>query len=266
MYIMSYFTLNSQSFFLAKSPDLLNWEKMFDGKYLLTGETEPSTIIRDPFIILDKEGMYHLLFTNNWNGNTIGHSTSTDLANWSKQEYIEISKGLAVGYCWAPECIYDYEKENYIIIWSSYINNSSKICCSTTKDFITFSEAKVFFDPGYDVIDASIKYVDGTYYMAFKDERGNNEGTGGYKAIRTCYSKSAMGPYSEPTQLLTECLSEGPCLARMKDNWFMFYDFFGVEIYKAKISKDFISWTDITDKMSFPEEHIKHVSIMEIEG
>jgi hypothetical protein len=44
-----------------------------------------------------------------------------------------------------------------------------------TEDFLSVTEPEVFFDPGYDVIDASITQHDRMYYLTFKDERDPEE-------------------------------------------------------------------------------------------
>ena len=44
---------------------------------------------------------------------------------------------------------------------------------ATTRDFRTFSEPKVWIDPGYSVIDSTVIKHGGTYYRFTKDERNN---------------------------------------------------------------------------------------------
>jgi hypothetical protein len=43
----------------------------------------------------------------------------------------------------------------------------------TTRDFKTFSQTRLFFDPGFNVIDATVIKSGKRYYMVFKDERQN---------------------------------------------------------------------------------------------
>ena len=77
------------------------------------------------------------------------------------------------------------------------------------------------------MIDASIHYYDGFYYMAFKDERGHNAPGTHYAAIRTARSCDITGPYEDISPLLTAFRTEGPLLIE-EDGWmYLFYDSFG---------------------------------------
>lgn len=80
--------------------------------------------------------------------------------------------------------IYDDENRQYVIFWASTIKEKRRVedramgekydhrmYYTTTKDFKTFSPAKIFFDPGHNVIDVTIQKKDGKYYMLYKDER-----------------------------------------------------------------------------------------------
>ena len=52
-------------------------------------------------------------------------------------------------------------------------NTYNKMMYATTRDFYTFSEPKVWKDPGYSVIDSTMIENNGTYYRFTKDERNN---------------------------------------------------------------------------------------------
>ena len=68
---------------------------------------------------------------------------------------------------WAPELFYDEPNEQFIICWASTIpgrfpdhaephDNNQRMYYTTTRDFKTFAPAKLFFDPGFSVIDCTI--------------------------------------------------------------------------------------------------------------
>ena len=48
---------------------------------------------------------------------------------------------------------------------SSESGYSHRMYCTTTKDFVTFTPTRLFYDPGFSVIDATILPVDGRYYL-----------------------------------------------------------------------------------------------------
>lgn len=204
MYIMSYFTERELCARLAKSEDLLHWEDMNNGKPVVYKTSD--TLIRDPFIIKDKNGIYHMLFTVNWNGNQLGHTTSTDLINWAETEFITVMPGDTQN-VWAPECIYDEEGDEYILYWSSTVPKGEynhRIYCCKTKDFKVFSKAVIFFDPGYTCIDADIIKVGDNFFMIYKDERGTHKDD-------TEGKKSSILPLLTKRQVLMK-ISEVPFL------------------------------------------------------
>ena len=92
---------------------------------------------------------------------------------------------------WAPEVCFDRKPQEYRIFWSSTVADAfpqdldklkkyqnHRIYSCTTSDFNTYFPTELFFDPGFNRIDASIGYHDGQYLMVFKDERGNNPFSG----------------------------------------------------------------------------------------
>lgn len=272
MYIISYSKDETQSLYLASSEDMFHWKDLNDGAPVLDLRDQ-GKIIRDPYWFTDSQGLFHLLFTDNWNSTTIGHAVSRDLQRFEMKSYISVmGDNSDVANCWAPEVFMDHETREYVLIWSSsfYSKNtdkriSNRIYSCRTVDFISFSEPRKFFDPGYQVIDASVSFKGGIYHMAFKDERGHNSPDSPYCAIRTAISTKANGPYYNISALLTPWRSEGPILVQQDSKFYMFYDSFGDQCYRGIKSSDFKHWTDISDQMEFPR-HCKHVCIREYIG
>ena len=272
MYVMSYSRESRLAVFLAKSKDAFYWEDLNQGEPVIEFPKGVDKIVRDPFLMQDRNGLFHLLFTDNWRSTTIAHCTSDDFLHWSEPDFLPVMGNYQrVLNCWAPECFWDEENQNYVIIWSSRFyrekmedHTGNHIWCCTTKDFKSFGPPKLFFDPGYVVIDASVLYYDGVYYMAFKDERGFNRPDTDYKALRTCRAVHAMGPYEKITPLLTRNLCEGPAILRKDGKFIVFYDSFGDHTYRAMESADFIHFTDITPKIKFPPA-CKHLTVIEVE-
>lgn len=271
MYIMSYSKDETQSLYIAVSEDMYHWESLNEGSPVLDLRPE-GKIIRDPYWFVDINKTYHVLFTDNWSSTTIGHAVSQDLLHWSTPNYIAVmGDNEDVANCWAPEMFIDEQTKDFVLIWSSsfYSKNnenkiSNRIYSCRTKDFKQFTSPKLFFDPGYTVIDATILVKNDTYYMAFKDERGHNSPDSPYAAIRTAVSKQADGPYTEISPLLTPWRSEGPILVEKDSCFYLFYDCFGEYNYKGIKSSDFKNWTDISMLMDFPKD-CKHLCICEID-
>lgn len=267
MYIMSYFLDSDQAMRIAAGENLLRFEDINGGKPVL--DLSPvGKIIRDPYVLRDETGIYRLFFTDNWYSNTLGYSTSKDLYHWDEPQYLKVmGENEDVCNCWAPELYYDREREAWMLFWSTsfYSLNtdkriSNRIWYCHTRDFRTYTPAKKLFDPGYQVIDASIRRFDGWYYMAFKDERGHNSDPR-YAAIRTARSRDITGPYTDISPLLTRYRTEGPLLIE-EDGWmYLFYDSFGDSSYRGMRTRDFIKWEDVSSRMHFPKD-CKHLCIL----
>lgn len=223
--------------------------------------------MRDPFIIQVKNGIFHLIWTDGWESNQIGYCRSTDLIHWEAQRLIPLM--VEVEYarnCWAPECFYDPEMEEYRLIWSTTVNTlrdggwDHRIWTAITLDFETFTPPQLYFDPGYTVIDATLIYDYGRYVLIFKDERGRNEPDTEYKAMRVTVAESAQGPFQNISERVTPPLTEGPTVFRVSNRWLMFYDAFHEARFGASISDDLLHWTDVTGEVMFPE-HPRHGTV-----
>lgn len=282
MYYMTYSMDETQAMYTAESEDMLRWKPLNGGKPVL--DLAPAgRIIRDPFWFW-VEGRYHALFTDNWKSRTIGHAASDNFVDWELLDFIPVmGDNEDVANCWAPEVFQDKDGQ-YVILWStSFLSKndehkiSNRIWCLKTPDFKTFGRAKLFFDPGHPVIDATMWVEEDTYYMAFKDERGFNAPESKYSAIRTAWGKAEDRPFDwegEPvcrmdgpigqtvSPLLTGWRTEGPILVKKDGEFWLFFDSFGDHSYKGLRSRDFENWEDVSGRMEFPY-HCKHLCIRE---
>lgn len=119
----------------------------------------------------------------------------------------------------------------------------------TTKDFKTFSDTKLLYDQGFNVIDATILRDQNQYVMFLKDETK----TPPQKNIRIARSSTLTGGYSRPTSPITGAYwAEGPTVAKIGQNWVVYFDKYTEKKMGAVQSSDLVNWTDISDKISFP--------------
>ena len=138
---------------------------------------------------------------------TIGHASSKDLLHWSQQQAIGVMthEPQAMN-CWAPEVVYDENKKQYVIFWATTIPGrfpktdgtgdgqyNHRIYSTTTKDFKTFTPARLFFDGGFNVIDATMLRAEGKYYLIVKDETLKPV----KKNLRMAVGSSPEGPFGE---------------------------------------------------------------------
>ncbi|MDR6508636.1 immunoglobulin-like domain-containing protein [Arthrobacter oryzae] len=196
-YAFAYFTGNDlagENIYMAASRgnDALKWDELNGGKPVLTSGLGTKGL-RDPFIIRSPEGdKFYMIATDlsigsgtSWDSSQRQGSQyievweSTDLVNWSGQRHVKVAPDTA-GNTWAPEGHYDEKIGAYVVYWASklYADNDpnhtggtyNKMMYSTTRDFRTFTEAKVWNDPGNSVIDSTVIKEGDTFYRFTKDE------------------------------------------------------------------------------------------------
>ena len=227
-------------------------------------------LMRDPSIVKGPGDIYHLVWTTSWKGDLgFGHAQSKDLINWSEQQMIHAMSDTTTVNVWAPEIFYDDVDEQYIIVWASCVpgkfdrgiedeDNNHRLYYLTTKDFETFSETKLFLDPGFSVIDAVIvKRNPEDYVLVLKDNTRPN------RNLKIAFSQSPVGSFSEASEAFTGEFSEGPTVTKVGEEYFIYYDMYREKIYGAMKTSDFINFEDITNEVSIPSGH-KHGTITKV--
>ncbi len=248
------------------SKDGYHWKNL--DTILLQPKIGLNRIMRDPSIIQGPDGTYHLVWTTEWKGgNGFGHASSKDLLHWSNQQYVPVMQNeKTVANVWAPELFYDEEQKQFIIIWASCIpgrfekgiedeNNNHRLYYTTTKDFISFSDTKLYLDPKFSVIDAElIKRNTNDYVLVMKDN------TRPERNIKVAFAKTPFGPFENISKPLTDQFTEGPTVAKVKDGWLIYFDAYQAKKYSAIKTKDFLSFEKADNMISIPEGH-KHGTV-----
>jgi len=250
---------------LAYSYDGYHWTD-FDTTFLKP--TVDSNVMRDPSIAKGPDGTYHLVFTSAWKGSkSFGYANSKDLIHWGEEKSISVMQNEpATVNVWAPELFYDDENKDFIIIWASTIpfrfpkgqepeDNNHRMYYTTTKDFNTFTDTKLFLDPGFSVIDCEIvKRGKNDYVLVLKDNTRPN------RNIKVAFAHAPLGPYSPASEPFTPNFTEGPTVAKVGKDYLIYYDQYRDKIFGAMKTRDFISFTDVTKEVSLPQGH-KHGTI-----
>jgi len=247
------------------SYDGMHWTRI-DSTFLKP--TVDDKVMRDPSIVQGPDGTFHLVFTSAWKGSkTFGYASSNDLVHWSETRTIPVMQHEPTTVnVWAPELFYDDENKQFIIIWASTIphrfpkgqeaeDNNHRMYCTTTKDFKTFIETKLFLDPGFSVIDCVIvKRGTNDYVLVLKDN------TRPERNIKVAFATTPFGPYGKPSGAFSPNFTEGPAVAKLKDSYVIYYDQYRDKIYGAMKTKDFVTFTDVTKEVKVPKDH-KHGTI-----
>jgi hypothetical protein len=283
VYLFSYFKNNgNDGLHLAYSFNGLKWTALNNDKSFLKPEAGKDKLMRDPCIIRGPDGMFHMVWTVSWNEKGIGYAGSKDLIHWSNQQYIPVMKNEPdAKNCWAPELFYDEIKQQYLIFWATTIpgkfpetddqdNRGKKgegynhrIYYVTTKDFYKFSNTKILFNQGFNVIDAAIIKADKNYVMFLKDE--TNKPGCMQKNIRIAMSQNAEGPYKKVSKPITgKYWAEGPTVIFINDRWYLYFDKYRLKKYGLLVSKDLIRWIDKSDSLEYPEG-MRHGTVFKID-
>ena len=263
--LFSYFTGNGEDgLHLAYSYDGYNWEKLNKGKSFLKPSVGTDKLMRDPCIIIGPDNKFHMVWTISWKEKGIGYANSQNLTDWSAQKMIPVMEHEEKARnCWAPEIYYDTIENLYIIFWSTTIPGrfpetddtgdnglNHRMYYVTTKDFENFSETKLFYDQGFNVIDGTLTKHQGTYYMFLKDETRHPP----EKNIRIATSATLFNNYSKPSKPITEDYwAEGPSVIKYGSHWWVYFDKYRKNRMGAVRSDDLVNWTDISDQISFPK-------------
>ena len=239
---------------------------------LLQPKVGNQKVMRDPSIVLGPDGVFHLVWTSSWRGDKgFGYASSKDLIHWSDERFISVMdhEPTAVN-VWAPELFYDDEQKQYVIIWASCIpgrfergieedSNNHRMYYTITKDFKTFSDTKLFLDPGFSVIDAVIvKRATNDYVLVLKDN------TRPERDIKVAFGNSPLGPWKNISKAFTHNYTEGPSVVKLKNNkWLVYYDSYQNNDYETSVTWDFIHFENISASTSVPEGH-KHGTIVPV--
>lgn len=275
VYLFSYFKDNGKDgLHLAYSYDGLSWIALNNDQSVLKPEVAKDKLMRDPCIIRGGDGNFHMVWTVSWTDKVIGYASSKDLIHWSEQVAIPVmAHEDGARNCWAPEITYDPVKKSYMIYWATTITGqfqetasekengyNHRIYYTLTKDFKKFSKTKLLYNPGFNVIDATI-IKDGKRFVMFaKDETREPI----QKNIKIAYSKKINGPYSPASAAITgNYWAEGPTILKKDNQWTVYFDKYTLHQYGAISSSDLVTWKDISDQIHLPKG-IRHGSILMI--
>lgn len=266
VFLFSYFIGDSKDgLHLAYSFDGLSWEALKDGKSFLKPEVGEDKLMRDPSVCRGPDGMFHMVWTSSWTDRIIGYASSPDLINWSEQQAIPVMMHEPEAKnSWAPELFYNDRDGLFYIFWATTIpGRHSPIQYSerekdlnhrqyyvTTKDFKTFSDTRLFFNPDFSVIDGAVLKWKDEFLLFVKNENPNPA----EKNIRLTRSRT-MGedfPIEVSEPITGDYWAEGPAPLIVGEYIYVYFDKYRNHKYGAVRSLDAINWEDVSDQVVFP--------------
>jgi hypothetical protein len=273
-YLFTYFTGNgADGLHLAWSRDGLKWEALGKGKSYLTPSVGKSKLMRDPCVALGPDGTYHMVWTSGWWENNIGYASTKDFITWTPQQEIPVmTHEPTVRNSWAPELVWDNKREQFLIFWASTIPGkfpetagtseddlNHRIYATTTKDWKAFTPTRLWYDPGFSVIDATIVNVGEGYALVVKDETK----TPPKKHLRFALASDVEGPWGELTPPFTPDWVEGPTVLKVGGDHVVYFDVYREKKYGALRTNDGKTFEDITAQISLPKG-IRHGTAIEV--
>jgi hypothetical protein len=275
-YLFSYFINNGEDgLHLGWSRDGLRWEALRQGRSFLKPVVGESKLMRDPCLIQGPDGTFHMVWTTSWSGSTIGYASSRDLMEWSAQKAIPVmAHEPAALNCWAPEVFWDAGRKEFLIFWATTITNqflettgraegrnNHRIYSTTTRDFVAFTPARLFFDPGHNVIDATLLESGGRFYLIYKDETAKPP----RKHLLIAAGDSPIGPFGPPGPPFTPDWVEGPTALRVGSDFLVYFDCYRDHHYGAMRSRDLKNWQDETKSLVMPKG-IRHGTALQVDA
>lgn len=223
-YLLVHFTGDTpdgEQLYFSTSHDGYHWSDLNDSRPVLVSKLGEKGV-RDPSILRAVNGKFYILATDlrmangkGWDVAMHKGSTSlvifesTNLVDWSAPRLVDVAGAIVdAGCAWAPEAIYDEEAGDYIVYWTTIGLmdgiNKPRIYYSRTKDFVSFTPARLYIDrPGtVGLIDTQIVKADDPkspyrYYRASGDGQitleGANQLLGEWKRIGDLTSVGLTG-------------------------------------------------------------------------
>jgi hypothetical protein len=273
VYMFCYFKGNGEDgLHYAYSEDGFKWKSLRGDSSFLKPTAGKDKLMRDPCITQGPDGTFHMVWTVSWHEKTIGYASSKDLLNWSEQQNVPVMEHENAKNCWAPEITYDTQRKQFMIYWATTIpgrfpatdslgDNNHRMYYVTTKDFKTYSETKLLYDQGFNVIDASIVPDGKRYLMFLKDETLRPQPQ---KKLYLVTSKKLTGGYGKPVTPITgNYWAEGPTAIKIGNTWVVYFDKYTQHKYGAITSTDLLNWKDESDRLELPKG-LRHGTVFKV--
>jgi len=129
-----------------------------------------------------------------------------------------------------------------------------------TTDFERLAPPKLLYEPGFNVIDATIVQDGKRYVMFLKDETRHPPA----KNLRVASADAPTGPYGPPSAPITgNYWAEGPSAIKLGEKWFVYFDRYTEHRYGLVTSTDLVHWDDESERARFPADH-RHGSVLRV--
>lgn len=305
VWLGTYFLGNGEDgVYLASSEDGLRFEPIVTPNVpILSPRVGTERLMRDACLQRGPDGVWRMVWTTGWWEKGFGLAHSKDLVEWSEQRYVEVMKDEpgAVN-VWAPEIAFDPRaggSGRCLVLWSSTVRGrfpeteaggddgppdpggaptrlNHRIYCTATEDFESFTPARLWCDPGFNCIDATLlppgpdgaaggEGRDGPAprgWLVFLKDETRHPPSKNIRWLRVPDPWAPGGVTGAASAPITGASwAEGPTAIRVGGVVRVFFDCYTEDRFGAVETADFRSWTDISDRVSFPP-HARHGTVV----
>ena len=191
-YLFSHMNRHGEFTSYALSKDGKVWDDIMNGAEVMdTKRLSVTGGMRDSYVCRMENGQFMMVATDmtsrlGWTSNHIMNLLiSPDLVHWTKNVNIDLESKAnlkALGgitaeqmtAAWAPQVIYDRQTGKYVLYYSVGFPDRHRIYYQLIDEQLNIlTPPRVYFDPGYDIIDADIVWnePDQQYVMVYKCEK-----------------------------------------------------------------------------------------------
>lgn len=264
VFLFSFFRGNGeQGLYLASSKDGLRWTELKPPGQSFLEPQVGGRIMRDPCLQLGPDGIFRMVWTTSWGRPPVfGYAQSRDLVHWTDVKAVPVMETMpAVENVWAPELFFDSAKQQWLIFWASTVpgqfpetvdsgDHNHRIYFTTTRDFTNFAPTRLFYDGGFNVIDATLLARDGKFYLIVKDETKNPV----KKHLRIAVGDTAEGPFGPASPPITTNWVEGPSAISIGEESIIYFDHYTApQYYGAVKSSDLKHWQEVSRQVALPK-------------
>lgn len=203
------------------------------------------------FIARGPDGTFHAVWSSGERGDKgLMHAASKDLAQWPPPQRIEVMAKQNALNVVSPGLFWDAAGGRFLITWASTmaansiqsfqeeVDDNPRIFYSTTRDFETFTDAALLFDPNYSVKEAMILPLASGFALL------HNDNTTPVHALRVALGGSVEGPWGPSRDAFTDRLEEQPAAVRVGNEWWIYEMNGQTGAVGLKKTRDFWSFTD----------------------
>lgn len=234
-----------ESLHYAVSRDGFHFVSLKDGK-VVAASVLGDKKMRDPMILRDPKGGFHLAVTNSWQKRQFALFDSPDLIHWTGERLVVPGQNLNP--TWAPELGYDAARGEYFVFWTASESDFDHACiyAMTSKDLKTWSQPRKFFQKIADgknvaVMDASLFQANGKYHLVYRATS---------QIWQVTSSGGPEGPFDTDDHMIVDANGEGPFVYKLndKDQWNLVFDYYKGNPGKWGVatSRDAKTWTLVT--------------------